>query len=480
MLESGLTCFLEARKGQQTFVSDFRFGANARTGRAGLTSRHAVMDAYCGGSASSLAISKQSAYLTSRICALEAKWGTPAMLIVKLITPVWGEFHRVVNSCPIMVITVGLKWSQSNLRVFMNCHHWVLPPNIGGRLQGVETGVKDHRCRYVSIWNPEVFVGDLVMNLQVLNLKPGLIILLALLEHTLMSRYRCQSVTCEVQTCHLLKLDMNVQSSVIRPDNNLQDVRTKIFPLKKRKMKAPESIPLVSAPARRKERSLSSLVINTPPVSTQAGFPSRTKAVARKAAASRGLVNKLNCGREVDDAHDHSERLDSSERSSKMFMLSRRQRNSGGEPSNDMADDDIQNSAPQEVARQRTGKAASWEPLACLAEAANRTETSQLPLLGLAAVKTEEPDKCRSIKHANGMKRRVSGSITSSRKKESSKIHPGTNSRMARKLHAGGPDRVSIARKRRSVAGASENGSSLKCERRSNPVWFALLASENQ
>lgn len=259
----------------------------------------------------------------------------------------------------------------------------------------------------------------------------------------------------------------------LRPDNNLQDVRTKIFPLKRRKMKAPESVPLISAPARRKERSLSSLVINTPPVSAQVSLSSRTKAVARKAAASRGIVSKISSGRDVDVAHDQSERLDSLERS-------RRQRTSGGEPLNQMADDDKQNIATQDVSRQRTGKATNWEPLACLAEAANRTETSQLPMVALAAVKTEHTDKHRSIKHGSSMKRRGSGSISSARKKESGKVHPGPNSKVPRKLHATGPDRVSVSRKQRAVAGSLENGSSMKYERRSNPVWFALLASENQ
>ncbi|KAH9315151.1 hypothetical protein KI387_023778, partial [Taxus chinensis] len=262
----------------------------------------------------------------------------------------------------------------------------------------------------------------------------------------------------------------------LRLDNNLQDVRSKIFPLKKKKMKAPDNISLGSAPARRKERSLSSLVISTPPVSAQDGLLMRTKSVARKAAASRGIVNKVNNGRDVEIAQDHSERLDSLERPDKMFM--RRKRNSGGDPSNQIIDDDVKNVASQESGQKRTGKATSWEPLACLAEAANRTETSQMPLLGLPAIKTEEADKYRSIKHANGMKKRGPGPVNAVRKKESDKFHPGPNSKISRKLHATGPERLSISRKQRSVA--VENESSIKYERRSNPVWFALLASETQ
>lgn len=77
--------------------------------------------------------------------------------------------------------------------------------------------------------------------------------------------------------------------SIIRPDHNLQDVRAKIFPFKRRKVKAPEVVLPVTLPVKRKERSLSSLVVSTPRVSTQTTMTGRrTKSVARKATALRG------------------------------------------------------------------------------------------------------------------------------------------------------------------------------------------------
>lgn len=60
-----------------------------------------------------------------------------------------------------------------------------------------------------------------------------------------------------------------------RPDHNLQDLRAKIFPLKGRKVKAPE-------PARKKERSMSYLVdVTETKASDQAGRR-RTKTVTSK------------------------------------------------------------------------------------------------------------------------------------------------------------------------------------------------------
>lgn len=69
----------------------------------------------------------------------------------------------------------------------------------------------------------------------------------------------------------------------------MQDVRAKIFPFKRRKVNAPEVVAPVTLPVRRKERSLSSLVVSTPRVATHATMTGRrTKSIARKAAALRG------------------------------------------------------------------------------------------------------------------------------------------------------------------------------------------------
>lgn len=93
-----------------------------------------------------------------------------------------------------------------------------------------------------------------------------------------------------------------------RPDHNLQDIRAKIFPLKRRKINAPEVTSSVPLPVKRKERSLSSLVVNTPKVPIQTGLTGRrTKAVARRAAALRGC--SFAAGEPVkreDSVEDHS------------------------------------------------------------------------------------------------------------------------------------------------------------------------------
>ena len=94
----------------------------------------------------------------------------------------------------------------------------------------------------------------------------------------------------------------------IRPDHNLQDIRSKIFPLKRRKINAPEVTPSITLPVKRKERSLSSLVVSTPKVPMQTGLTGRrTKAVARRAAALRGCSFAVEePAKREDSAEEHS------------------------------------------------------------------------------------------------------------------------------------------------------------------------------
>uniref|UniRef100_M4DGA3 Uncharacterized protein n=1 Tax=Brassica campestris TaxID=3711 RepID=M4DGA3_BRACM len=80
----------------------------------------------------------------------------------------------------------------------------------------------------------------------------------------------------EIECCPVCNIDLGgTPLDKLRPDHNLQDLRAKIFPLKGRKVKAPE-------PARKKERSMSYLVdVTETKASDQAGRR-RTKTVTSK------------------------------------------------------------------------------------------------------------------------------------------------------------------------------------------------------
>lgn len=97
----------------------------------------------------------------------------------------------------------------------------------------------------------------------------------------------------------------------------------KIFPITGRKVEAPE-IPLsASPPAKRKERSLSSLVVNTPRVSMQAGVTGRrTRAGVRKGSASRGAssANEETPKKDEDSIEDHLDGSSSPETLNKIIQ----------------------------------------------------------------------------------------------------------------------------------------------------------------
>jgi hypothetical protein len=71
---------------------------------------------------------------------------------------------------------------------------------------------------------------------------------------------------------------------VWRPDHNLQDIRNKVFPIKKLNVDSPKA--LTTLPAKRKQRSISSLVVDTPSVVKQTGLTGKRTKAKRRAAAS--------------------------------------------------------------------------------------------------------------------------------------------------------------------------------------------------
>jgi len=105
---------------------------------------------------------------------------------------------------------------------------------------------------------------------------------------------------------------------IFRADHSLQDVRSKLFPFKRKKIKAEEVASSIALPTKRKERSISSLVVNTPKVKTTGLTGRRTRAVARKAAAAAAaslhglgpiIEDPVKKEFESCDSHSHSSSL---------------------------------------------------------------------------------------------------------------------------------------------------------------------------
>ncbi|CAE5956739.1 unnamed protein product [Arabidopsis arenosa] len=239
----------------------------------------------------------------------------------------------------------------------------------------------------------------------------------------------------EIETCPVCNIDLGgTPLEKLRPDHNLQDLRANIFPLKRRKVKAPG---IVSLPAKRKERSISSLVVTTPRLSSQAGTTGkRTKAATRKELRNGSLAERRSCKE----------------------SFSNKENKDGDEPWDSKLD---------------------WKPLNFLVEVANRTK----PLKSSASQGSGSKSE-----HVNASHNQFQGSKTKTKDKkikckredEKSNGDPTTSETAT-------PKRMRTAQRKRSATtlGDSRNlpqpdESSAKQERRNGPVWFSLVASSDQ
>lgn len=128
-----------------------------------------------------------------------------------------------------------------------------------------------------------------------------------------------------VRIQHLLSIYL--ESLITRPDHNLEDLRAKIFPSKRRKFKTPEVVPVILPPVRRKERSLSSLVVNSPRVSSHATATGRRTAAAAARIGSILRTPRVSSEKRVkkeDDSMDDGSESSSSLETSDKFNQNKR------------------------------------------------------------------------------------------------------------------------------------------------------------
>ncbi|KAJ4851534.1 hypothetical protein Tsubulata_042886 [Turnera subulata] len=260
----------------------------------------------------------------------------------------------------------------------------------------------------------------------------------------------------------------------LRPDHNLQDVRAKIFPFKRRKVEAPEVAPSVTIPARRKERSLSSLVVSTPKVSTQSTTGRRTKPFARKASALRSSsfsIEKL--GKKEEDHSDDCPESSSSLETHKKSKYNTRQNSSSAEPGQPAPDNEVGNGAES-----WDGKSDLWQPLNCLVEVANRSKSfkssSQVSDAKLESqIVPNEPQALKSKYKENKDKPKAEDTKNASDTVASSPIESKKLHRIRRKKATSHVDPGFSSQAVLDAAGSKQ-------EKGMGPVWFSLVASNDQ
>ncbi|XP_010510330.1 PREDICTED: E3 ubiquitin protein ligase DRIP2 isoform X1 [Camelina sativa] len=267
----------------------------------------------------------------------------------------------------------------------------------------------------------------------------------------------------EIECCPVCDIDLGgTPLEKLKPDHILQDLRTKLFPLKRKR----ESVSSNTLPARRKERSISSLVVSTPRVAAQAGTTGkRTKTATRKDVRGSGSFTKRVVKKEEEFGDDNTESASSPE-TLKKFTQNKRQvkKSSYAEPNQALSN--RRNKSGDEP---WDSKLHSWKPLNFLVEVANGTEDSK-------------------SEHGNASHNDVEGSKTKTKEqKRKCKLEEEISNN-------GDPTTSETAtlkrtrrtrRKRSSSFGDSRisplpGAASLKQERRNGPVWFSLVASTNQ
>lgn len=278
----------------------------------------------------------------------------------------------------------------------------------------------------------------------------------------------------EVDCCPICNIDLGCTPvEKLRPDHNLQDIRAKIFPLKRRKVKAPEFMPSISLPVRRKERSLSSLVVSTPRVSAQTSLTGRrTKAFARRAANLKGSSFTIEepIKKEQDVIDDHPENSSSPE--TLKIGQYKRQNSSSAEPSNHISKEG------DNCAETWPAKSDLWKPLNCLVEAANRTKAYKFTIQGGSVTKEEKLEstdgevrvhktKVKEHMHKPKVEDDKNGAVTAS-----------SGSIKARRMNGVGRKRASVIKELNSQAVLNAGG--FKRIKRMGPVWFSLVASDEQ
>ncbi|KAL9235116.1 hypothetical protein vseg_009909 [Gypsophila vaccaria] len=252
----------------------------------------------------------------------------------------------------------------------------------------------------------------------------------------------------------------------LRPDNNLQDIRAKIFPYKRRKVEAIEIASTISPPTKRKKRSLSSLVVSSPRVSVQGGVTARrTRAGARKSSATRGTSP----ANEETPKKDDDLTVACMDDSSSPETLNKIVQNKKQGSSTKFFNDQIRGEHAENNIEGQEGKVDLWNPLNTLVEAANRSKFSKPGSHETSYVQTNPTsfggaaafDKVKS-EEFHGEKRSIPSAQGITKRK---RIRHANKNRLSR----------------------SEEPSSLKLllnvarrNWRDGPIWFSLVASRNQ
>ncbi|KAJ4903285.1 E3 ubiquitin protein ligase DRIP2 [Raphanus sativus] len=267
----------------------------------------------------------------------------------------------------------------------------------------------------------------------------------------------------EIECCPVCDIDLGgTPLDKLRPDHILQDLRAKIFPLKRKRDKD------TLLPARRKERSISSLVVNTPRVVSAQTGKRTTKSLMRKDVRGSASFTKRSVKKEEESGDCHHTESASSPETLKNFTQKKRQlKKSSNAESN------------QSLSNRRNKDAAEpWDSLHLinfLVDVANGTKPSSSSQAldpnsehgnDVQGNKTKTKDHKRKCKLEEEIS--TNGDPTTT---ETASVKRTRRTRRKRSSSTFGDPRTPPL---------LPDAECLKQERRNGPVWFSLVASNNQ
>lgn len=256
---------------------------------------------------------------------------------------------------------------------------------------------------------------------------------------------------------------------VCRVDHNLQDLRAKIFAFETKIDNASGTVASAPLPAKRKERSLSSLVVTAPRASPQSCPTRRRKYPIRKSLVRRGEPALPN-HKPVTKAEDCPEKFSSSAKIA-----------ANGKPvektsTNDSYKRQVQNDNVEDNGKPFDRNSDMLKPLISLVETPSKTKANNANLqeptvesVSLDGLQSEVQEPKVRVKK-QGRRPRVHGG-----QKETNPEASGSAKRRKtlRQRRATTSEVFDVPAQSKEVA-YSEFG------RRFNPVWFSLIASNEQ
>ncbi|CAA3032242.1 E3 ubiquitin ligase DRIP2-like [Olea europaea subsp. europaea] len=279
----------------------------------------------------------------------------------------------------------------------------------------------------------------------------------------------------EMECCPICNINLGCAPlEKLRPDHKLQDVRAKIFS-SKRKVNTPEVVTPVQLPAKRKERSLSSLAISAPRVSAHSGMTGRrSKSIARKASRSSSFTIEKAVDKDEDSVEDCPENSKSPERLNKVSQNTRLNPNAA-EASSRLSPDEERERGSEAL----KGKVDLWKPLNCLVEAANRSKSSQLAPQGSVA-KSDSVHFHDNEGLVRKSKNKEPGTKSKVQHDKNGKVHDHRESEKTKKIRRIQQKKARNSGELRITPQDVLNAATATCEKRNNPIWFSLVASDDQ